>query len=316
MTSYLESLKCYTKVVADTGDIDSIVKYAPEDATTNPSLILKAAKMAKYRDLVKNAVERAKSENSQNWLDHAIDVLSVSFGIELLQNVPGRVSTEVDAGLSFDIKNTVQKAIKLISMYESEGINRDRVLIKIAATWEGIKAAEELERKGINCNLTLIFNEAQAIACAESSVFLISPFVGRILDWYVKETGLKYSSVNDPGVMSVSSIYNYFKLHGYKTIVMGASFRNIGEIVELCGCDRLTISPELLEELASIDGSLVPRLSIDRALKTSSEKIHISEAAFRWMMNEDPMANEKLSEGIRKFNSDLNELRNFLIKEF
>ncbi len=312
MPSYLESLKKYTVVVADTGDIDSIIAYKPEDSTTNPSLILNATKMAKYRSLLDEAVSWAKDRDQSNWIEPALDRLSVNFGVQLLKYVPGRVSTEVDAALSFDTDATIRKARQIIAMYADEGINKDRILIKIAATWEGIKAANILEKENIQCNLTLVFNEAQAIACAEAGVYLISPFVGRILDWNTLKNGIIYSSIEDPGVLSVTRIYNYFKQYGYKTIVMGASFRNVGEIIELTGCDRLTISPSLLEHLSELQGDLAPRLSQTNAFSKVIEKIDVTESNFRWMMNEDEMATEKLSDGIRKFNNDLNELREHL----
>jgi len=316
VSSNLESLKQYTTVVADTGDINSILKYGAHDATTNPSLILNAARMPEYHSIVQKSVEHAQKQGHVHWIDEAIDRLSVSFGVELLKIVPGRVSTEVDASLSFSTSKTVDKARQLIALYASEGVSRDRVLIKIAASWEGIQAAEILEKEGINCNLTLIFSEVQAIACAEAGVFLISPFVGRILDWYAANTGLRYEAEDDPGVISVKNIYNYFKRHGYKTIVMGASFRNVGEILELCGCDRLTISPGLLEELSQGSGVVTQKLSESLAAETESDRIVVSEEWFRWSMNESPMATEKLAEGIRKFNSDLNELRSYLRSRF
>jgi transaldolase len=311
MNNLLESLKLYSSVVADTGDIDSIAKFKPEDSTTNPSLILNAAKMPQYSSLVKEAIFLAKQSKEGDWIDDAIDHLSVKFGLELLKHVPGRVSTEVDAAFSFDTSATIQKARKLIALYENEGVPKERVLIKIAATWEGIKAAEQLEKEGIQCNLTLIFSLAQAIACANAGVYLISPFVGRILDWYVTNTGKSYSALEDPGVKSVKEIYNYFKKHGHETIVMAASFRNKEEIVELAGCDRLTISPNLLNQLSVSEGDLSPRLSPQSSIKTDIPYQEINESRFRWLMNEDAMATEKLAEGIRKFNADLHELRTF-----
>lgn len=312
MLSHLESLKKCTKVVADTGDIESIIAYKPEDSTTNPSLILAAAKMVKYQSLLEEAISWAKDQDQSSWVELALDRLAINFGVQLLKHVPGRVSTEVDASLSFDTAQTIKTARRIIAMYADEGIKKDRILIKIAATWEGIKAAEILEKEHIQCNLTLIFSEAQAIACAEAGVHLISPFVGRILDWHALKTGMTYSASEDPGVLSVTRIYNYFKQHGYKTIVMGASFRNVGEIIELAGCDRLTISPALLEELSELKGELVPRLSERNALSNRIEKIDLRESNFRWLMNQDEMATEKLGEGIRKFNSDLNELRKYV----
>ncbi len=312
MLSHLESLKKCTTVVADTGDIESIIAYKPEDSTTNPSLILAAAKMVKYQSLLEEAISWAKDQDQSSWVELALDRLAINFGVQLLKYVPGRVSTEVDASLSFDTAETIKTARRIIAMYADEGIQKDRILIKIAATWEGIKAAEILEKEHIQCNLTLIFSEVQAIACAEAGVHLISPFVGRILDWHALKTGTTYSASEDPGVLSVTRIYNYFKQHGYKTIVMGASFRNVGEIIELAGCDRLTISPALLEELSELQGELVPRLSEINALSNRIEKIDIRESNFRWLMNQDEMATEKLGEGIRKFNSDLNELRKYV----
>ena len=315
MLSLLESLKKCTTVVADTGDIDSIIAYKPEDSTTNPSLILAATKMVKYQSLLEEAIFWAKDREQSSWVELALDRLAINFGVQLLNHVPGRVSTEVDASLSFDTAETIKTARRIIAMYADEGIQKDRILIKIAATWEGIKAAEILEKEHIQCNLTLIFSEAQAIACAEAGVHLISPFVGRILDWHALKTGMTYSSSEDPGVLSVTRIYNYFKQHGYKTIVMGASFRNVGEIIELAGCDRLTISPALLEELSELQGELVPRLSEINAIESNRiEKIDVRESNFRWLMNQDEMATEKLGEGIRKFNNDLNELRNYVAR--
>ncbi|MCP4489119.1 MAG: transaldolase [Gammaproteobacteria bacterium] len=312
MTSQLESLKQFTTVVADTGDIESIIEYRPEDATTNPSLILSAARMDKYAHLAENAVVWAKRQNSTEWIEIALDRIAVSFGMEMLKLIPGRVSTEVDAALSFDTEATITKARQIIQLYESEGIGRERVLIKIASTWEGIQAATVLEKEGIHCNLTLLFNLAQAIACAEAGAYLISPFVGRILDWHKAKTGSEYSAKADPGVISVASIYHYYKRFNYPTIVMGASFRNVGEIIELTGCDRLTISPTLLEHLSTTTGALTPRLTPEAARNQQIGKIQMNEPRFRWMMNEDAMATEKLSEGIRKFNADLIELRSFL----
>jgi transaldolase len=294
-----------TTVVADTGDIEAIAKFQPQDATTNPSLLLKAASLENYQGLVKNAVVWAKtqSDNVTQQVIDAADKLSVLIGLEILKTVPGRISTEVDARLSFDTESSIAKAHKLIAMYNEAGITNDRILIKLASTWEGIKAAEQLEKEGINCNLTLLFSFAQARACAEAGVFLISPFVGRILDWYKKSTGKsEYASNEDPGVVSVTSIFNYYKQQGYSTVVMGASFRNIGEILELAGCDRLTISPALMDELANSHETVQQKLVACAANAESSSAL--TQAQFRWQMNEDAMATEKLAEGIRNFTID------------
>lgn len=315
MTDQLTALRKVTTVVADTGDIDAIKKYQPVDATTNPSLLLKAAQMPQYQHLVESAVNwaRQQSQDATQQIIDASDKLAVSFGREILDIVPGRVSTEVDARLSFDTQATIDKAGKLIDLYAQSGIDKDRILIKVAATWEGIQAAEKLEKQGINCNLTLLFSFAQARACAEAGVYLISPFVGRILDWYKQATGKEsYASAEDPGVLSVSKIYNYYKNHGYKTVVMGASFRNIGEITELAGCDRLTISPNLLEDLANNHADLPIKLQDKGPTKSAPEKL--TEAAFRWQHNQDAMANEKLAEGIRNFAIDQVKLEDLLTK--
>lgn len=313
MSNQLESLRKITTVVADTGDIDAIKQYKPVDATTNPSLLLKAAQMAQYKPLIEEATAWAKSQSNdpvQQVID-AGDKLSVNIGAEILTTIPGRISTEVDARLSFDTAASVAKAHKLIGLYEQAGISKDRVLIKLASTWEGIRAAEELEKAGINCNLTLLFSFAQARACAEAGVFLISPFVGRILDWYKKSTGKdSYEAAEDPGVVSVTSIYNYYKDNGYKTVVMGASFRNIGEILELAGCDRLTISPQLLQELSDTAGEVEAKL-VDKGATTTNAEL-MTEQGFRWAMNEDPMATEKLAEGIRNFAIDQVKLETVL----
>lgn len=305
MTDQLTQLKAMTTVVADTGDIEAIAKFQPQDATTNPSLLLKAAEIESYQPLLSQSVAWAKEQSNdkaQQILD-AADKLSVLIGLEILKTVPGRISTEVDARLSFDTEATIEKAEKLVAMYEEAGISRDRILIKAASTWEGIKAAEALEKKGINCNLTLLFGFAQAQACAEAGVYLISPFVGRILDWYKANTDKKeYSASEDPGVVSVTSIYNYYKAKGYKTVVMGASFRNVGEILALAGCDRLTISPQLMDELAQSSEPVVQQLS--SAQTPLADEPKLTEQAFRWLMNEDQMATEKLSEGIRNFAID------------
>lgn len=303
--SQLEQLKKMTTVVADTGDIEAIAKFQPEDATTNPSLLLKAASLETYQQLLSDAVAWAKtqSNSSEQQVIDAADKLSVLIGLEILKIVPGRISTEVDARLSFDTKASVEKAHKLIAMYNEAGISNEQILIKIASTWEGIKAAEELEKQGINCNLTLLFNFAQAQACAEAGIYLISPFVGRILDWYKKDTGISdYASDEDPGVISVSKIYNYYKAKNYDTVVMGASFRNTGEILALAGCDRLTISPNLMDELANSTAELTQKLFDNQP--AIAEEASLNEAAFRWQMNQDPMATEKLAEGIRNFAID------------
>lgn len=304
-SSQLAQLKQMTTVVADTGDIEAIAKFQPQDATTNPSLLLKAASIANYQGLVKDAVAWAKTQSAsaeQQVID-AADKLSVLIGLEILKIVPGRISTEVDARLSFDTEASITKAHKLIAMYHQAGISNDRILIKLASTWEGIKAAEQLEQEGINCNLTLLFSFAQARACAEAGVYLISPFVGRILDWHKKDTGrTDYASFEDPGVVSVTSIYNYYKQQGFNTVVMGASFRNIGEILELAGCDRLTISPPLMDELANSTDTVVQKLISCKA--TAEQEVALNQAQFRWLMNEDAMATEKLAEGIRNFAID------------
>ena len=312
MTNKLAALKTMTVVVADTGDIDSIRQYTPQDATTNPSLILKAARMPRYEHLVKQAVTRGEQlgGNSKDVLDNQLDSLAVSFGNEILKIVPGRISTEVDARLSFDTQATIERARKLIALYKEAGIDKNRVLIKIASTWEGIKAAEILEKEGINCNLTLLFGFCQAVACAEAGAFLISPFVGRIRDWYKKAEGRDFAPAQDPGVLSVTNIYRYYKEHGYKTVVMGASFRNTGEIEELAGCDRLTIGPNFLEDLSNDTGELIRKLSPEQG--SDLEKLSLDEKTFRWMLNEDAMATEKLAEGIRNFSADLVKLEAFV----
>jgi transaldolase len=307
MANLLDELKRHSVVVADTGDFASIRKYQPRDATTNPSLLLKAATMPEYADLVNKTIADAKQEAaaSGNPLDIAMDRLAVAFGIEILKIVPHRVSTEVDARLSFDTAGSVAKARSLIARYEKAGIPRERILIKLASTWEGIRAAAELKQDKINCNLTLLFSFAQAVACAEAGVQLISPFVGRILDWYKKSTGkAEYAPAEDPGVVSVTRIYNYYKKFGHPTEVMGASFRNVGEILELAGCDLLTISPQLLEEMQKTPGTVTRKLDPAKAASTHLEKITLDEKKFRWLHNEDQMATEKLSEGIRLFAAD------------
>ncbi|GAA5216734.1 transaldolase [Corallincola platygyrae] len=305
MANTLQQLKTMTTVVADTGDIDAIARHKPQDATTNPSLLLKAVQNPHYQPYIEDAIAWAKQQSSdkaQQLID-AGDKLAVNVGLEILKQVPGRVSTEVDARLSFDQQATLDKARKLIALYEQAGISKDRILIKVASTWEGISAAKQLELEGINCNLTLLFSFAQARACAEAGVYLISPFVGRILDWYKANTDKSdYSSAEDPGVLSVTQIYNYYKEHGYKTVVMGASFRNSGEILELAGCDRLTISPALLEELEASEHQVVRKLKPATLLKQTP--VALTEPEFRWAMNQDAMATEKLAEGIRNFAKD------------
>ncbi|HPG37829.1 MAG TPA: transaldolase [bacterium] len=311
----LEQLKKYTIIVADTGDIEAIKKYKPADATTNPTLILKAAQMPQYRHLLEDAVcyarTTARSASALRLL--TLDKLAVNFGVEILRIIPGRISTEVDARLSFDCNATIDKARELIALYEEAGIDSDRILIKIAATWEGIRAAAQLEKEGIHCNLTLLFSFVQAVACAQAGVTLISPFVGRILDWYVKNTETKkFKPQDDPGVQSVTQIYNYYKKYGYNTLVMGASFRNTGQILELAGCDLLTISPALLEELENSTGDVFHKLNQDYSRKYSGEQISIDESRFRWLLNEDAMATEKLAEGIRNFTADTLKLEAFI----
>ena len=313
MSSHLDSLRQFTTIVADTGDFGSIREYTPQDATTNPSLILKAAQMPEYAELVDKVL--AEARNADDVLGEALDKLAVFFGLEILKIVPGRVSTEVDARLSFDTTATLAKARSLIARYEKNGIERERILIKIAATWEGIRAAEELEKEGIHCNLTLLFSFPQAVACAEASVQLISPFVGRIMDWHKAKTGNDYAPADDPGVQSVTAIYNYYKKFDYATEVMGASFRNTGEITELAGCDLLTISPNLLEELQGTEGDLPCKLNEETANASNVEKITLNETAFRWELNEDPCATEKLADGIRRFAADTVKLEQFLTEK-
>ena len=313
MTTQLDSLRSMTVVVADTGDIDAIKKYQPQDATTNPSLILSASALPQYAPLIDEAIAYAKAQSAdkaQQLID-AEDKLAVNIGLEILKIVPGRISTEVDARLSYDTQATVEKARKLIALYNAAGISNDRILIKIASTCQGICAAEILEKEGINCNLTLLFSEAQARACAEAGVYLISPFVGRILDWYKANTDKKeYAPAEDPGVISVTKIYNYYKEYGYKTVVMGASFRNVGEIIELAGCDRLTIAPSLLKELQENSTALVRKLDYKGEVKAKPQPL--TEAEFYWQHNSDAMAVEKLAEGIRKFAVDQEKLEAML----
>ena len=313
MTTQLDSLRSMTVVVADTGDIDAIKKYQPQDATTNPSLILSASALPQYAPLIDEAIAYAKAQsaNKAQQLIDAEDKLAVNIGLEILKIVPGRISTEVDARLSYDTQATVEKARKLIALYNAAGISNDRILIKIASTWQGIRAAEILEKEGINCNLTLLFSEAQARACAEAGVYLISPFVGRILDWYKANTDKKeYAPAEDPGVISVTKIYNYYKEYGYKTVVMGASFRNVGEITELAGCDRLTIAPALLKELQENTDPLVRKLEYKGEVKAKPQPL--TEAEFYWQHNSDAMAVEKLADGIRKFAVDQEKLEAML----
>ena len=313
MTTQLDSLRQMTVVVADTGDIDAIKKYQPQDATTNPSLILSASALPQYAPFIDEAVAYAKAQSNdkaQQLID-AEDKLAVNIGLEILKIVPGRISTEVDARLSYNTQATVEKARKLIALYNAAGISNDRILIKIASTWQGIRAAEILEKEGINCNLTLLFSEAQARACAEAGVYLISPFVGRILDWYKANSDKKeYAPAEDPGVISVTKIYNYYKEYGYNTVVMGASFRNVGEITELAGCDRLTIAPALLKELQENSTALVRKLEYKGEVKAKPQPL--TEAEFYWQHNSDAMAVEKLADGIRKFAVDQEKLETML----
>lgn len=314
MTTKLEQLKKMTDVVADTGEIEAIKKYKPQDATTNPSLLLKAAQIPEYSELVDASVAAGKKEGGSDaqQISYAADHLAVAIGSEVLKLIPGKISTEVDARLSFDTKASIEKAHHLIDLYEKNGVDRSKVLIKLASTWEGIRAAEVLQKEGINCNLTLLFSFTQAAACADAGAYLISPFVGRILDWYKKDTGKsEYAPEEDPGVLSVRHIYNFFKQHNYDTVVMGASFRNMGEIEALAGCDRLTISPALLEELSNDTGTLERKLSPEN----TGEKIakpQIDESSFRFALNDNAMATEKLAEGIRKFAEDQIKLEDLL----
>jgi transaldolase len=310
----LESLKRHTTVVADTGDIDAINQYKPQDATTNPSLIYQAAQKPEYAELLDDAIQFALNSPGDRPArrEAGMDKLMVNFGCEILKLVPGRVSTEVDARLSFDTEGTVAKARRLIGLYDDAGVGHERVLIKIASTWEGILAAERLEREGIHCNLTLLFSFAQAVACAEAGVTLISPFVGRIYDWYRKERGGKdIPPDEDPGVASVTRIYHYFKKFGYRTQVMGASFRKVDQIVRLAGCDLLTISTDLLAQMEETQGEVKQCLTLEAARASDEKQIHLDEKTFRWMHNEDAMASEKLGEGIRKFNGDARKLEQF-----
>jgi transaldolase len=311
MKSTLDYLKSITTVVADTGDFETLAAYSPQDATTNPSLILKALQNDAYQHVLDAAIESTKSAglSAEARIDLVVDHMLVGFGQKIIELVPGRVSTEVDASLSFDTLATVAKAHELIALYEAQGISRERVLIKIASTWEGIRAAEILKADGINCNMTLLFCLAQAVACAEAGAQLISPFVGRILDWHKANTNENFTAATDPGVVSVGEIFAYYKKFGYKTEVMGASFRNVGEILELAGCDLLTISPNLLEELSRMDLAVELKLDAAKAKHADIKKIDLTEQVFRWMLNEDPMATEKLAQGIRVFGQDMVKVR-------
>ena len=308
MANLLDQLKSMTTIVADTGDVEAIKSVKPVDATTNPSLVLKASTLPQYAPLIETAIAYAKAQggSKEAQIDNAADKLAVLIGAEITKVVPGRISTEVDARLSFNLDAMVAKGRKLIALYADSGISKDRVLIKLASTWEGIKAGEILEKEGIQCNLTLLFGFGQARACAEAGVFLISPFVGRILDWYKAKTGEAYTQETDPGVVSVRAIYAYYKANGYKTVVMGASFRNVGELIALAGCDRLTVSPNLLQDLAATEGTLT-RVLTDGG-KTATPPAKMTEAEFRFELNQDAMAIEKLSEGIRGFVADQNKL--------
>ena len=315
MASLLEQLKSMTTIVADTGEVDAIKTLKPVDATTNPSLLLKASQLPQCESMIEEAIAYAKAQggSKEQQIENAADKLAVAVGLEILNHIPGRISTEVDASLSFNVDKMVQKGKKLIKLYNDAGVTNDRVLIKLASTWEGIKAGEILEKEGINCNLTLLFSFAQARACAEAGVFLISPFVGRIMDWYKAKTGQEYSAQDDPGVISVTTIYNWYKQHGFNTVVMGASFRNIGEITELAGCDRLTVAPALLTELENTDGTLAKKL-VDNGASTE-KPAKLTEDQFRFDHNEDAMATEKLAEGIRNFVIDQNKLEKALAEK-
>lgn len=308
MMNQLEQLKQYTTVVADTGDFQSMQAYTPRDATTNPSLILKAVQKAEYLPLLEQVMQQHAGKSTEQMIDH----LLIAFGLKILNIVPGRVSTETDARLSFDTQKTVAKGRQLIALYEAAGIPKERVLIKIASTWEGIRAAEILEKEGIRCNMTLLFCLPQAIACAEAGAQLISPFVGRIYDWYKKQTGQEIYGADDPGVLSVKKIYNYYRKFGYATEIMGASFRNTSQILELTGCDLLTISPDLLQKLSDSNTAISPKLSKEGALASDLKKISLDETSFRFQLNEDAMATEKLSEGIRLFCADTVKLEQMI----
>lgn len=314
MSNSLESLKKTTTVVADTGDFETLAAYEPQDATTNPSLILKALQKDEYASVLEDAIAATKDSGKSGdaQIDEVIDHLLIGFGQKILEIVPGRVSTEVDARLSFDTEATIEKARELIALYESKGTSRERILIKIASTWEGIQAAKVLQKEGINCNMTLLFSLPQAVACAEVGAQLISPFVGRILDWYKANTDETYTAENDPGVASVKEIYNYYKKFGFETEVMGASFRNVGEILELAGCDLLTISPSLLEELKGMNDEVPQKLDPEAAKSLDIEALDVSEKSFRWQLNEDAMATEKLAQGIRVFGEDMVKVRDIV----
>ena len=314
MQNQLEQLKQFTRVVADTGDFGAMKVFSPEDATTNPSLILKAAQKSEYAQLIDQAVKDQKSSSlkGEAWTDATLEYLLVLFGLEILKIIPGRVSTETHAKLSFDTEGLVENGRRFIQLYEKNGIQRDRVLIKIASTWEGIRAAEILEKEGIHCNMTLLFSLAQAVACAEAKATLISPFVGRILDWFKANTQKEYAAHEDPGVLSVREIFDYYKKFNYPVEVMGASFRNTGEILELAGCDLLTISPELLKELSENDAKVERKLNAADAKFRNIERLEINEKSFRWLLNEDAMATEKTAEGIRKFAADTVKLEKLI----
>lgn len=315
MVTQLESLKKYSSVVADTGDIDSIIKFSPDDCTTNPSLIFKAVQSNKYSKLVEDVISNSKSRKfnvTSDQIDYISDQLAIAFGIELTKIVPGYVSTEVDANLSFDTNATIEKAKQIINSYEQSGVPKNRILIKVAGTWEGIQAVKKLEAEGISCNCTLIFSLTQAVACAEAGAFLISPFVGRILDWFKSNTSHVYDSSNDPGVESVGKIYNYFKQYNFKTVVMAASFRNKEEIINLAGCDKLTISPALLQDLSETKGEITPKLNALEAGNTKLDRVNVNESSFRWHLNENQMASFKLGEGIRLFNKDMLKLKDLI----
>ncbi|MEE9166527.1 MAG: transaldolase [Candidatus Neomarinimicrobiota bacterium] len=315
----LDQLRQMTTIVADTGDIESIGRYKPSDATTNPSLLLRAAQMSQYRNLVTSAIKYGKSRSRipEEQLRHSVDRLFINFGAEILHIIPGRVSTEVDARLSFDTDATVDRTREIMELYEEAGIGPERVLIKIASTWEGIEAARRLEKDGIRCNMTLLFSFAQAVLCADAGVTLISPFVGRILDWYLKNSGVdNFPPHEDPGVKSVQTIYHYFKKHECETVIMGASFRNVDEILQLAGCDLLTISPSLMEELQNSEGKVPRKLNPESSLDLGGEKMNLDEKEFRWMLNEDPMATEKLAEGIRRFSRDTEKLEKYVKEMF
>ena len=315
MITQLESLKKHSSVVADTGDIDSILKFSPDDCTTNPSLIFKAVQSNKYNKLVEDVIVNSKSRKfniTSDQIDYISDQLAIAFGIELTKIVPGYVSTEVDANLSFDTNATIEKAKQIINSYEQSGVPKNRILIKVAGTWEGIQAVKKLEAEGISCNCTLIFSLTQAVACAEAGAFLISPFVGRILDWFKSNTSHEYDSSNDPGVESVGKIYNYFKQYNFKTVVMAASFRNKEEIINLAGCDKLTISPALLQDLSETEGDITPKLTALEVGNSKLDRINVNESSFRWHLNENQMASFKLGEGIRLFNKDMLKLKDLI----